>query len=115
MNFYSYVNNEKLFLPYRSFKTINSEFNKLYLKSREKIHAITENPSENMMKNMKQYLQQNNKFLTNCFNENDLYLNDIMDMVTERLTYESEVYITKNIDDYLSASTRGNYAYGKQQ
>ncbi|XP_037824818.1 uncharacterized protein LOC119612980 [Lucilia sericata] len=101
------------FLSRANFET---EFNKLYLNSREKLHAITENASEEMLRNINQYFKQNSKFLENCFNEMDTKQYEIVDLVTERLTYDEGDYKVpstdaKDIDSYL----RGNTVYEKQQ
>ncbi|KAI8127847.1 hypothetical protein FF38_12852 [Lucilia cuprina] len=95
---------------------LETEFNKIYLNSREKLHAITENASEDMLRNINQYFKQNSKFLDNCFNEIDNKQYEIVDLVTERLTYDEGDYKVpstdaKDIDSYL----RGNTVYEKQQ
>ncbi|TMW47722.1 hypothetical protein DOY81_007211, partial [Sarcophaga bullata] len=98
---------------------LNGELNKLYLSSREKLHVITENPSENMLNSISHCMKRNSKFLTECFNTANAYRYEIVDMVTERLSCQDvddtsipKTTDSKHVDSFLS--TNRNYYNEKQ-
>ena len=102
----------------RSQTDLQGELNKLYLNSREKLHAITENPTEEILNNITHYMRLNSRFLSDCFNEANAYRYDIVDMVTERLTFQDvddnsipPKTDAKNMDSFFSS--KGNYYYEK--
>lgn len=99
---------------------VDAQFNKLYLHSREALHAMRENASDELIGQMVNMIKQNKKQLSESFDDAIMYRAEIGELVRQRLTPRTDVYNIPsldidNVDSYISSRSYffDNFAHTK--
>uniref|UniRef100_A0A1A9UM55 Uncharacterized protein n=1 Tax=Glossina austeni TaxID=7395 RepID=A0A1A9UM55_GLOAU len=87
---------------------VDAQFNKLYLHSREALHAMRENASDELIGQMVNMIKQNKKQLSESFDDAIMYRAEIGELVRQRLTPRTDVYNIPsldidNVESYISS------------